>query len=243
MYYINCHAHTRNSDGSDSMRDMAEKAFELGHCALVVTDHDDIRNSAYVSNLREYKLLLKYDPPKIPIIIGSEITTPIGEYLLFGGPTIKRWHDHREFLKDLGRKHDLNLFTQAFIHLVLKKRTVVWSRNLLVTSSYKVSPYALIKCHPDQESDDIRLIPKEWWELVHGFEIQNGLQDYSILKGNVVEAYREMIPNAAELRNSDAHSAESLSQIWNEVPRPIQDEHQLIQWLQKINKKARPSER
>jgi hypothetical protein len=239
MYYINCHAHTRNSDGSNCMADMAERAYELGHCAFVVTDHDDVKSAAYQRNLREYELLLKYAPPKVPVIIGSEITTPIGEYLLFGGPAIARWVTHKDDLRDLGKRGDLNLYAHAFSHLVLKKRTVTWFRGLLVTTSYVENAYALIKCHPDQFAEEIRLIPQEWWDLVHGFEIRNGLQDFSVMKPDDIQAYRDVMPGALEIENSDAHSVENMGQAWNTVPNLIENEGQLIKWLRSGRKRAR----
>ena len=52
MFKINLHAHTTASDGENDIVTMAEKAYSLGHCAFVITDHD-----FYLGYLQNIKLI------------------------------------------------------------------------------------------------------------------------------------------------------------------------------------------
>lgn len=240
MYKINLHAHTHNSDGRDSIRGMCEKALELGFCACVITDHDDIRNFAYHKNQAEVNVLKKMNALPLPVILGSEIYTPMGEYLLFGNKAILRWHENRQRFTELANTYDINLFIHMFKTYVLQKNIFnITHGKTFITESIQTD-YALIKCHPDQPSDLVRDIPKEWWDLVHGIEIQNGLHDYNTDKEDkikdMIKAYQEVIPGCGLFRNSDAHTAGQLEECWNEVPKKIENGEQLISYIRSFRK-------
>jgi len=245
MFTINLHAHTRNSDGADSIQEMAQEAKRLGHCALVITDHDYITGS-YKSNLTELKTLEENKINLgIPVIIGSEIMTPMGEYLLFGARAITNWNEYKPKLRAIYDMFgDLSLWARMFKEYVLSniniKNSYKGSRKLSKTSHFTPVNYALIKCHPhDFSANEFLFMPQLWWECIHGFEIVNRINDYIILHPDSVEALRKVIPGGVELKNSDAHSADDLYRVYNEIPLEIKDEHQLIQWLRLSKKKPK----
>jgi hypothetical protein len=74
-------------------------------------------------------------------------------------------------------------------------------------------------------------VPEQWWDLVHGFETVNGLEDFKETRPKTVEALRAAMPGAMELEDSDAHSPRELSQACNETSKQITDEGRLISWL------------
>jgi len=92
-YKINLHAHTKNSDGCNSLYTMALKAKELNFTALVITDH------FYGLEHPEFMTLEKYNHMKkkveeastiLPIILGLEVVFMQQEVLLFGSSAIKQ---------------------------------------------------------------------------------------------------------------------------------------------------------
>lgn len=248
MFKINLHAHTRNSDGADSIQEMAQEAKRLGHCALVITDHDYVTGS-YKSNLTELKMLEenKIDLG-IPVIIGSEIMTPMGEYLLFGARAIDNWNEYKPKIKVIYDMFgDLHLWAKMFKECVISNINVdtcyQGSRKLSKTSHITPVNYALIKCHPgDFSAKEFLFMPRLWWDCVHGFEVVNWINDYIENSPEIVEILRKMVPGGLELKNSDAHSVDSLYHVCNVVPLEIKDEHQLIQWIRLSKKKLKDKE-
>lgn len=93
-YKINIHAHTIFSDGANSPLKMAMTAKELGHTALVITDHFyDHDGMDFCSlNKNTFGLLKKAcmeAKEMLPVIIGLEIPFCGQEVLVFGGAAIK----------------------------------------------------------------------------------------------------------------------------------------------------------
>jgi hypothetical protein len=54
-----------------------------------------------------------------------------------------------------------------------------------------------------------------------------------------VAFFRSMMPGCMELRNSDAHTADQLTECWNETPHEITNEAQLCKWLRSGRKNWR----
>jgi hypothetical protein len=221
---------------------MANCAYNLGHCALVITDHDYAKGS-YPANHAELRTLKETNSlPTIPIIIGAEIKTPLGEYLLFGSRAIRNWNQHYSKLKATYELFgELSTWIHAFRTYVLNVATLrvhsTEGRRLYKIEELHLSNYALIKCHPtDFSAEEFGFIPKEWWNLVHGFELQNNLNYYDRSVPDIVATLRNLIPGGIEMRNSDAHCTDDMEACYNECNIAIKDEHQLIQWI-KLSKK------
>lgn len=239
MAVIDCHTHTRNSDGSDDVLDMVYRAEEMGHCALVITDHDTCDYSAYPRARKEVDILIKLGLLPIPVIVGAEIMTPFGEYLLFGTQVLKRWQQHKKALQTAGREFDHTLWVELFKKYVLHKNTYSMYQQITQITQTIALPYALIVCHPRFSPQYPEAIPASWWELVHGFEIRNGLKEYDVSNKETVEVLRTLMPGAMELQNSDAHRKAELGRAANEVNFNEVNEDQLCKWLRSGRKNYR----
>ena len=239
MPFINCHAHTVISDGGDTMLEMANKAKELGHSALVITDHNYPQDHNFKTGWRERDVLEETDQAPLPIIIGAEISTPFGDHLLFGKEVLRNWESYKFRLSDIEKNFDLNLWVEVFKTYVLSKASLQGMPGFF--RRYKVTPmpYAMIVCHPTGNESYYSRFPTEWWDLCHGFEIQNGLTEYEKLAEGTVAFLRSKIPGGMELRNSDAHSAGQMGECWNETPHEIKNEVQLCKWLRSGRKNWR----
>jgi predicted metal-dependent phosphoesterase TrpH len=105
---INFHAHTRSSDGADSILEMAKEAKCLGHSALCITDHDFMM-SWYAG--REILRILRAERMlPLPVILGSEVSTPWGEICLFGKQALKNYFGgkhHEKFLELAAMRNDI----------------------------------------------------------------------------------------------------------------------------------------
>lgn len=237
MFKINLHAHTTNSDGGNSILEMAARAKDLGHSSLVITDHDSSGIYSYQSCIKELEVLKKNNLIDFPVIIGSEIMTPFGEFLLFGEKALKSWQHYKHRLKYISDTMDHTLWVEVFKSRVLSD-VLYSSWNGLTTASHKgENSYALVMCHPRVEPYFIEHIPLELWPLVHGFEVVNGVEDLSFSRPETIKKLRWLMPWAVELKNSDAHHANELTESWNEIDKDIKEENDLIQWLQSGRKK------
>jgi hypothetical protein len=239
MPFINCHAHTVISDGSDTMLDMAKKAKELGHSALVITDHNYPIDRNFKTGWRERDVLEETDQAPLPIIVGAEISTPFGDHLLFGKEALRNWEHYKGLLEGINRDFDLNLWVEVFRTYVLAKASLQGMPGFF--RRYKVTPmpYAMILCHPRDQESYYAKFPDEWWELCHGFEIQNGRQEYETFAKETVRLLRNKMPGGMELRNSDAHTSDQMNECWNEIPHEITREEQLCKWLRSGRKNWR----
>lgn len=240
MPLINCHAHTVNSDGCASVLEMATKAKELGHCALVITDHDSVNFPTHKIVEREVELLDEMGLLPLPVIVGSEIVTPFGEFLLFGHMALRNWMHEQGRLQIIARHYDLSAWVDMFRTYVTNKVSFTGGGRSS-TKRYKLTPipYAMIMCHPTCDPYVLEEYPKEWWDLVHGFEVQNGRMDLHALNVKAILQLRELIPGAMELRNSDAHTVDGLAECCNEIPHEITTEAALVKWLRSGRKNWR----
>ena len=97
---VNLHSHSEFSDGADSILKMANKAKELGHNALVVTDHGHGAGKAYWQGVAYVKAMKNRLP--LPAIVGVEISSPFGHHHLFGRRAIKNLYGGKnETSKDI----------------------------------------------------------------------------------------------------------------------------------------------
>jgi len=241
MPFINCHAHTVISDGSDTMLDMAKRASSLGHCALVVTDHNYSTDRNFAAGWRERDVIEENSLSPIPIIIGAEISTPFGDHLLFGKDVLRNWEHYKSLLDGINRDFDLNLWIEVFRTYVLAKASLQGTPGFFRRYKTTPMPYAMILCHPRSPAGYYRRFPKEWWDLCHGFEIRNGMQEYDQLDEGkeAVAFFRSMMPGCMELKNSDAHTVDQLTECHNEIPHEITNEAQLYKWLRSGRKNWR----
>lgn len=241
MPFINCHTHTVISDGSDTMLDMAKKAKELGHSALVVTDHNYPADHNFKIGWRERDVLEETEQAPLPIIVGAEISTPFGDHLLFGKEVLRNWEHYKGLLEGISWDFDLDLWVEVFKTYVLAKASLQGMPGSF--RRYKVTPmpYAMILCHPRDKETYYAKFPAEWWDLCHGFEIQNGRTEFETWDQSraTVTLLREKMPGCMELRNSDAHTAGQMAECWNETPHEITGEVQLCKWLRSGRKNWR----
>lgn len=237
FFSINLHAHTKNSDGADSIQEMAKKAKELGHSALVITDHDTSYSSSYLSGVRELTVLVDNNLIDFPVIIGSEIMTPFGEYLLFGKKACSNWQFFKNKLDMIESSFDHTLWVEIFKNRVLSTSTYSSRCGITQANIHEVKSYGLVLCHPRFNSNYVEAVPESWWSIVHGFEVVNGLEEFEITRPQTIQALRQVMPWAIELKNSDAHSAQELTTRWNDINKNIKEENDLIQWLQSGKKK------
>jgi len=219
MNLIDFHVHSDSSDGLLSMRDLAKKAEDVGLDALVLTDHD------YWSGSFDRNLTLMDCFSKeigIPVIVGCEINTPSGEFLLFGKEAIDRWLSFRDQLSKIFTVAGCSNFWNAFRFDVLG--------SFLKDGIEKMgTPYAMIMCHP-ASADFYSKQPRSMFELIHGFEIVNrGIRS----NPDTVRVLRKLMPWARKLSNSDAHDDEiGLSRNEVDIEGPVTEES-LIEWLRR----------
>ena len=204
MPLINLHSHSYHSDGSLSVFEMASKAQQLGHCCYVLTDHD------YALNAHEKGLadLIVSDLAKIPIIVGAEICTPIGECLMFGIDNIRTW-------------------IKTFRPLIRKGE---WRDNVdeIILDYYGILTCPLIVCHPGQLCDDGELVSKykNTLQLVAGYERQNCAYEYPQVVEDRLEKWTSR--KMKRFYNSDAHWGEMLEVVCNKIEIAITTEEELI---------------
>ncbi|HUS88587.1 MAG TPA: hypothetical protein VMW91_04310, partial [Desulfosporosinus sp.] len=155
--------------------------------------------------------------PQLPVIVGSEIGTPYGEFLLFGSKAIKNWYLYRRRLLRVQELFGIEGYCNAFIEYVLhsrkdtrffKKRTDHESKPL--TSSKRVCklPYSMFVCHPEDDLTSFQAWPDAFYDALHGFEIQNDQRHYDSYAPEVVDWLKSKIKKPWLLRNSDAHDEE-----------------------------------
>lgn len=226
-YKINLHTHTLASDGDSTIVEMARCASSLGHCALVVTDHD-----YYLGYLKSLNILRKArEESPIPIILGSEISTPIGECLMFGKENLNRWFKdykasywnerqtssvHADFVENLGFFENV---TKEECPLILCHPYTYSEFTNRDTSGYK----QLVAEHPQIS------------KLLVGYEVQNQMTRFNAKK--LEKDFKNSgIKKLKRFYNSDAHSTADLRCCFNEVERPITTEEQLIEFLLRTEK-------
>jgi hypothetical protein len=213
------------------MLDMALTARDLGHSSLVVTDHNWVHDGNFHTGLREKKVLEENGLAPVPIIVGAEIMTPFGEFLLFGTKPLKNWEQYKGPMEHAVKGFGESCWVELFKQYVLFKNTFTFWQGITKVTKATLLDYALVMCHPRFDASYVEAVPEQWWELVHGFEVVNGLEDFRETRPGTVEALRAAMPGAMELKNSDAHSTRELGQCQNETPMEITDEGRLLGWL------------
>jgi len=242
MALINLHSHTYFSDGVDSLLDMALEAKKLGHSAYVVTDHEDEIGASF--GFQRSVLLSLQDKGELdfPVIIGSEIRTPVEECLLFGSQVIKRYYKNLPLLTAAYKEtNDISLWCHLFRKYVLNTTSRHGGRSIglgyRTPKSQAPSPYAMVMCHPRFLTEWKRTltldindkdIPQEYWDLLCGYEIQNSTQRFDTISDFMKS---KIGPDCKELINSDAHMVDMLNVCCNETEKEIINEEQLIRWL------------
>lgn len=227
---INLHTHTINSDGANGILQMAQEAKKLGHCALCITDHSYGSQSPYSVSKSEVEALNASQQLPIPVIVGSEILTPFGEMLLFGDEVNRNWILYSYELEDY---LDINSETywKMFEKLVLQNSTSPSKGTPKSEFSKQKLNYALILCHPRTNLDLYKAYPSKMYELLHGYEIQNGNTEYEKIAPLVCAYLKSKIKNCKEFRNSDAHHTLSLIFCANEINFVPENETDLINWI------------
>jgi hypothetical protein len=178
-----------------------------GLSALVVTDHCSGRCS-YFSNVNILKTLsaIVYPLP-IPVILGCELNTPYGDFVLFGKKAIKNWYQYRDYLSSVGPESYWLSFSKLVLH---KSRTSIQKQDddePLVVNLIPL-PYAMFLPHPGRVRNEIERWPDIVWELLDGYEYMNWMENYHNTHPEVVAFLESKIKSPLRLNNSDAHDSE-----------------------------------
>jgi len=229
---LDLHCHSIASDGSLSLWELAQLAHKVGLGGLVVTDHCS-PNNAYHTNLTALETIesLNLELP-VPVIIGSEIKTPYGEFLLFGKKACKHWDQYKLDLNFIAKSFGIEQYWDMFYRFVLHKITCSRSKSnpILSMKPTNLLSYGLILCHPREDLSWYKRMPDFLWENIHGFEIQNDFEDYGEINPDVVSYLESKIPKCKAVRNTDCHGDE-LGRVFNEIDIKEVSENQLIHWL------------
>lgn len=234
---LDLHCHSTASDGSFTLWELADMAARVGLDGLVVTDHCSPSNAFntnqilvdVLSDLEVTGVLTR--PFRIPIIIGSEIATPYGEFLLFGSKACKQWDHYKSKLKIIADYFGVESYWEMFQKYVLHKITHDKESNFLSSRVVQPLSYAMVLCHPrDVSFDWCNKMPDLLWRILHGFEIQNGFEHYDHTMPEIVDWLRKRIKNCKCLRNSDCHGDE-LGMAYNEIAIDEVSENSLIHWF------------
>ena len=227
---LDLHCHSIASDGADTIPELAALAAACALDGLVITDHCS-PNNAFTINRTVIESL--EDKLAIPIIIGSEIATPYGEFLLFGKKACEQWDHYKRDLAVVCRSFGVEVYWDLFEKFVLHKITCSFEdRKVLKASIGPKLSYALAICHPNQiDMDWCKQMPEMFWSLIHGFEIQNEYIHYDQIKPEVVNYMVSKIPRCKCLRNSDHHGGDMLGMCYNEMQMKEVSENQLIHWF------------
>lgn len=241
-YLIDFHCHTVASDGSSTIPMLAKEAHFVGLSALVVTDHcysegSYAANKVILATLKDIGHTLP-----IPVIIGCEIATPFGEFLLFGNRAILNWYGYRERLKKVNKMFGASCYWEMFWRRICHSGPSTMGGgndefgDILRDFRPKCElPYAMIMCHPGQSADRYASMPPKLFEIIHGYEIGNSgtlWRDHDSTR-EVVDLLKSRVSHPRELTNSDCHGTE-VGEMRNEVELPDDkelNEGNLIHWL------------
>jgi len=210
-YKINLHAHTRYSDGANTLQEMVFAYKHMGYCAAVLTDHHytgspDLAN--YSMNLDEYSSacekadkiskLLNY-----PVIVGCE------------------W--------GFFRCEEVLCFGRSFITALLSHTDVSIGKFKELKDTFGG---ACIVAHPILSEN--KFIEMGGHKVVDGYEGYNGGGDM------FNPDFRKLPPEFKDLRaysNSDAHSINTLidegrrGDNYNLINEKIDDESKLLNYI------------
>jgi hypothetical protein len=213
---INLHAHSRYSDGHDSIAVMALEMKKLGHCCAVITDHVYSLDVAAVSgevsekepmfsmSPRAYRLaraeaeaLLELSG--FPVIIGIELSIKgYEEVVVIGTSAIKKIYELRE------KKGFITIDDLANVRVI---------HNCLINL-----------CHPMNAE---RFTSEGGHKVIDCYEyIHSGTEMFRDTKEDLYAQYG-IIP----LANSDSHWSKSLYRCCNVLDEPVQSEMDLINYF------------
>ena len=244
-YRIDFHCHSVASDGGLTIPELADLAYKTGLDALVVTDHCSPfcsyhQNVSVLSTLKAIGHSLK-----VPVILGAEIGTPYGEFLLFGSKAIKNWYCYKNKLKMVRDEFTMEIYWEMFwLNVLHGDGKSCWGGGIdkdgKAYNNREIGcelPYAMIMPHPTASAEFIERCPQRMFDCIHGFEVNNSGIDFEANHQETFEALRKRIKHPRELKNSDCHMKE-LGIVSNEVELPDNkplSEGALIKWLR--NKK------
>lgn len=216
MFKINLHAHTKYSDGYDTVEKQAKGCKSLGFSACVITDH--VYNAEHKYSLSVQKFTEQLEEAKrvsedldYPVILGAEFSIAKSEEcLVFGTEAIMRLLEIR---------HN-EIFNSGSAYIGIDELRAV-------RSEFDCS---VILCHPmlpeyktDQGQNFIQIGGAD---VIDGFEIINSGQ---------FEFRRRAIPvefdGLVRVCNSDAHHSGELDLCYNLTTENITDEKSLIKYI------------
>ena len=246
---LDLHCHSIASDGAQTIPQLAEIAKRQGLSALVLTDHANARHSYYQNATVRDTLLTAGLMPDIPIILGAEIGTPYGEFLIFGAKVIEQWYLYRRRLHKLYEMFGMNAYFDAFHEYVLHSRETIKivkggkktdhdKQPLTATRRICKLPYAMFIPHPMDDVEYYDQWPDMLYGMLHGFEIINGMKDYNWHNPEAVKLLKIKIRRPWLLRNSDCHDGD-VGHVYNTFDFPNGkdiNEGNIISMLQKKQK-------
>ena len=219
---INLHAHTIYSDGHNSIKEMALKAQECGHVALVLTDHDycffrDLDTEIPLEEPPECKFLRECAEAEIiskklnfPIFVGMEISLYIEEAILFGREAILEFLKERDNIIDCFKNKQIPEF------------------------NFRKHKHALIVVHPGighKAAQYAEILSA--YDVFHGYEIMN----HGVLwKPEAVSEMARIMPKAKQFKGLDAHGVmifERHPECCNAINKALLTEDELIDWIVK----------
>jgi len=227
---LDLHCHSIASDGIETIPELVNLAVLSGLNGLVLTDHCS-PNNAFTMNRTILESLgsLKL---AAPVIIGSEIATPYGEFLLFGKKACEQWDHYKRELKSISKTFGVAQYWEMFDRFVLHKITYSFDRTFVSATIGPKLSYAMAMCHPNKvDISWCRDMPEIFWKTIHGFEIQNDNMHYDTFKPDIVDFMKKHISHCKCLRNSDHHGGDTLGRCYNEMDLKEVSENHLIHWF------------
>ena len=228
---LDMHCHSIASDGVFTMLELTSLAEKVGLAGLVLTDHCSPHDSFH-TNLVILETLKQagYHFP-LPVIVGSEIKTPYGEFLLFGKKACEQWNQYKDRLWGIGNTFGVEQYWQMFGKFVIGKHTILNESSVPDFTFGCTLDYALAICHPRSVTLSwCNKMPDMFWSMLNGFEIQNDYECYDASNPDVVDFFFKKINRCKYLRNTDCH-ADELGRVYNEINLKEVTEDALIGWF------------
>lgn len=205
-YKLNLHAHTKYSDGKNTIKEMAAEYKKLGFSCAVISDHYYGEYGQYDHfSMNRKKFLEAKEDAKIasdelefPVIIGMEYGFfKSEEVLCFGEEFIMKLYEGVKYLDDFLKLRDNH-------------------------------PSACVLCHPGLNEGPNGFIHFGGHNAIDGFEHYNSGQ-------NMFRTAWRQVPKEFEgltaFSNSDAHAARNLNRAYNLVDKDIKTEEELIAYI------------
>lgn len=206
-YKLNCHAHSRYSDGHGTIKEMALAYKAKGFSCAVITDHWYCRNDLSIYSMTKDKFLKAIKDAEevekelnFPIIIGME-------YSFF----------RCEEVACFGRNFLIALYDEVKTVEDFKEAKAKYNGAAIVV-------------HPSARKNDNGFLGP----LIKGHEVVDGYERYNHRQDMFKADWREVPKEFENLRayaNSDAHSITGLDFCWNLVDEEIKSEEQLVDYI------------